>query len=149
MNLEMARRWNELVGQSDIVYYLGDFAMGDPAQWPIFCGNLNGTKILISGNHDRKPDRMRKVGFSEVYENTVVEIDGLRVWMNHYPIDNALEHRRPKPPSPYDVALCGHIHEKWRVQDGCVNVGVDVWDFRPISLSQILTARDFKKPNNH
>lgn len=29
--------------------------------------------------------------------------------------------------------LCGHIHEKWRQQQRMINVGVDVWDFAPVS----------------
>lgn len=34
MDYDMARRWNERVGPADLVYHLGDFAMGDPERWP-------------------------------------------------------------------------------------------------------------------
>jgi calcineurin-like phosphoesterase family protein len=45
----------------------------------------------------------------------------------------------------YDFALCGHVHEHWRerVQDGrrVINVGVDVWGFRPVSLEELLAGQ--------
>jgi calcineurin-like phosphoesterase family protein len=42
-----------------------------------------------------------------------------------------------------DLVLCGHIHEKWKfskTEDGTpiVNVGCDVWNFRPIKIDEIL-----------
>ncbi len=86
---------------------------------------------------------MVAVGFAEVVENVVVDVEGARVWMNHYPIDNSADHRgyiRPKAPGPYDIAVCGHIHQKWKVKERCVNVGVDVWDFKPIPLADVRAA---------
>lgn len=140
MNWAMTNIWNDVVGPRDIVYHLGDFAMGEPDDWPKFCKRLNGYKILVRGNHDRSAEKMLAVGFDEVHDNIVREIDGVRMWMNHYPLNNEDDvrgKRRPPAPSPYDIALCGHIHQHWRVKSGCVNVGVDVWGFRPISLAEI------------
>lgn len=56
--------------------------MGDSAHWHKWCGKLNGTKILIRGNHDKGHVRMREVGFAEVHENVVADIEGTRV-SNH------------------------------------------------------------------
>ena len=143
MNFEMTRRWKYIVAPRDTVYYPGDFAMGDVEACPKFCGRLHGTKNLVRGNHEKGYERMLAVGFAEVLENVVVEIDGTRVWMNHYPTDNSVDHRgyvRPNAPGPYDIAVCGHIHQKWKVKDRCVNVGVDVWDFKPISLADVRAA---------
>lgn len=143
MNYEMTRRWNTTVAPDDLVYYLGDFAMGDVEAWPGFCQRLNGTKILLRGNHDKGQEQMLEVGFTYVHENIVVDIDGQRVWMNHYPIDNTLDrrgYRRPVAPAAWDIAVCGHIHQHWKVRDNCVNVGVDVWDFKPVSLQQVRDA---------
>jgi len=43
----------------------------------------------------------------------------------------------------FKYALCGHVHEKWqikKIQDTLiVNVGVDVWNFKPISINEILS----------
>lgn len=38
------------------------------------------------------------------------------------------------------VLLHGHVHERWKVNGRQVNVGVDVWDYRPVSDAQILSA---------
>jgi len=39
--------------------------MGDSAHWHKWRGKLNGTKILIRGNHDKGHVRMREVGFAK------------------------------------------------------------------------------------
>jgi calcineurin-like phosphoesterase family protein len=39
---------------------------------------------------------------------------------------------RPGPKEPYPWLLCGHVHGAWAVEGDMINVGVDVWDFRPV-----------------
>lgn len=51
MNEEMVRRWNEVVGDEDTVYYLGDFSLAKQAV-ELFARRLNGEKHFIMGNHD-------------------------------------------------------------------------------------------------
>jgi calcineurin-like phosphoesterase family protein len=44
---------------------------------------------------------------------------------------------------PYDNGnwlLCGHVHDKWKVNGKMLNVGVDVWDFKPVSVTDIVKA---------
>src|SRR5690606_5323135 len=50
----LIRAWNEVVGNEDIVYHLGDFAFGlhDEARVRSIFARLNGRKILILGNPD-------------------------------------------------------------------------------------------------
>ncbi len=146
MNFDMIRRWNDTVSAGDIVYHLGDFAMGQPHLWAEYRRRLLGRIVLVRGNHDRNADFMRDVvGIDEVLENAVLEIDGTRCWVNHYPPEGTDWHGakkvRPHALEPYDLALCGHIHEKWKVAKGCVNVGVDQWNFRPITVEHALAAR--------
>lgn len=38
------------------------------------------------------------------------------------------------------MALHGHVHEKWRVLGRQVNVGVDVWDYRPVAEADPVTV---------
>lgn len=139
MNRELIRRWNDVVGPRDIVYHLGDFAMGSPSEWHAICKKLRGRKILVRGNHDRKTEFMREVGFDEVYDNVIITIQGVRVWMNHYPTasHDARDLKRPAPPGEYDIALCGHVHRAFEVRAGVVNVGVDVWEYAPTTLKRI------------
>ena len=40
--------------------------------------------------------------------------------------------------------LHGHVHERWKVRERMVNVGVDVWDFAPVAereLAELITQR--------
>jgi len=143
MNFHMTRRWNEVVAD-DNVWYLGDFAIGDRITWPGYLAALNGRVTLVRGNHDADPQTMLAAGFAEVCENVVVTVDGKKLWLNHFPpategadYKGRLGYVRPKPPASYDIALCGHVHEKWTVERETVNVGVDRWNYRPITLAQI------------
>jgi calcineurin-like phosphoesterase family protein len=146
MNEAMVERWNETVGDDDTVYYLGDFTLGAPETWAKYAHRLRGRKLLVPGNHDRlritNAGEKKAAGFEVLDPNIVVSVDGLNIWLNHFPLraHDRRGYSRPPAPAEYDVALCGHVHQHWRVGDGIVNVGVDVWDFRPISLTEILTA---------
>jgi calcineurin-like phosphoesterase family protein len=145
MNRELIARWNATVRPEDTVYHLGDACMGPKTEFHRFIRRLNGRKLLIAGNHDRPAAFMRACGFAEVHPQLYASVDGLRIWMAHIPIDNSLDergYRRPPATEPYDLALCGHVHQRWRVRSGCVNVGVDVWDYKPVQLDAILAARD-------
>ena len=35
------------------------------------------------------------------------------------------------------IFLCGHIHDLFKTQKNCINVGVDVWDFKPVSETEL------------
>jgi len=52
--------------------------------------------------------------------------------------------------SKYPIALVGHVHEKWKIKKWyktiIVNVGVDQWNYIPISFNEILRAiNNFKR----
>src|SRR5688572_6277487 len=53
MNAEIVKRWNLLVSPDDIVYHLGDVALGAIADSLPRVGELNGYIVLVEGNHDR------------------------------------------------------------------------------------------------
>lgn len=48
----MIARWNKVVGHDDLVYVLGDYALGDWRHGLKYLHRMAGTKILITGNHD-------------------------------------------------------------------------------------------------
>lgn len=124
--------------------------MGDPAGWPRYRAALHGRIILVRGNHDKKIDAViKRMRFEDVVENVIVEIDGVRCWLNHYPLVEDDEDReyhgkrhlvRPEAPGEFDLALCGHIYQKWTTFGGCVNVGVDRWNYTPISVADARAA---------
>jgi len=34
--------------------------------------------------------------------------------------------------------LCGHVHDKWKTMHKMINVGVDAWNFQPVSEVEIV-----------
>lgn len=54
MNEYIVNKWNSVVTKDDIVYHLGDVGFGSTDELKELVGRLNGTKILIRGNHDYK-----------------------------------------------------------------------------------------------
>lgn len=72
MNEELIKRWNEVVRNQDTVFILGDFAFGKNAISQI-APRLNGTKILIKGNHDTYPNEYyRNCGFKEAIDYPIL-----------------------------------------------------------------------------
>lgn len=71
MNEAMVANWNRAVAPEDSVWVIGDFgANGREAD---FLARLNGTKYLVKGNHDTRPNgHYRAAGFAEVYDRPVI-----------------------------------------------------------------------------
>ncbi len=53
MDKVMVEKWNKKVGKDDLVIHLGDFALGTKEKVKETREKLNGTIILIKGNHDK------------------------------------------------------------------------------------------------
>lgn len=163
MNEELVARHNAAVGPDDTVYHLGDFAMDDRLVDRIL-PRLHGTHHLIPGNHDRCHSSHRRhqrdlrrylaAGFVTVQERVVFDLDRIgQVMLCHLPLrgrDRSDEIRRPKydtfrplstdlfDASPVaDILLHGHVHERWRRNGAMINVGVDVWNYTPVSAVRL------------
>lgn len=95
---------------------------------------LNGRKILIAGNHDLKLLPLLREFFEEVHDHRLeLSVDGLTLILDHYPL---LEWGRFFRGS---IHLHGHCHGRLSVnRHGYrIDVGVDAWNFTPVSLAQI------------
>lgn len=146
MNEAMIQKWNAVVGPGDTVYHLGDFSMG-PKENVNLRKRLNGKVILVKGNHDKKDEVHLAAGFDEIHRRLEIEVDGYKLYLAHIPMHlDAGERYYPAdlkttPPIYYDYFLCGHVHTSWKRNGKTINVGVDVSDFKPLTLSELL-ARD-------
>jgi calcineurin-like phosphoesterase family protein len=129
MDYQLIERHNEVVAPEDVVYFVGDFTMsGNPDYIESLLRRLNGFKHLILGNHDRlKPFTYVDLGFTTVH--TALEIHtpfDKRVILAHDPAVSAVDR---------DARfLCGHVHDLFLTCYNVVNVGVDIWHYRPIKL---------------
>ncbi len=156
MDEGLVARWNEVVADDDEVWVLGDVAMGPIGASLAQVSRLAGRKVLVAGNHDRcwfghgpkaEPwvERYLDAGFAEVLQGVVpVAIGGLEALACHFPYEGDSHDRdRYTAHRPVDTGLPllhGHVHTTWQVQHRQVNVGVDVWDWRPVSDDQIVAA---------
>ncbi len=147
----MISNWNDVVSSDDEVYFLGDFSL-DFRRVRQVVPLLKGTIHLVSGNHDLCHSsnqgsgaylrRYLDAGFSDISESIYVNIGEQRVLCHHMPYFELgdLDRRFPefKPHDDGGWLLHGHVHERWKVKGRQINVGVDVWDFYPVSVDEIV-----------
>lgn len=88
MNEEMIREWNEIVQPEDLTYILGDVAFCNAQTATAYLRRMNGRKILIKGNHDRKlvQDKAFCNEFESIHDYLDINYDGHKIVMFHYPI---------------------------------------------------------------
>jgi len=140
MDRQLIFNHNQVVKEEDTVYHIGDFAWGT-ASYKIenILSRMNGTHHLILGNHDLlRPFTYVNCGFTSVHTSLTLTFDDVLLVLAH-------------DPSVSQVAvnimfLCGHIHRLFNVQGNCLNVGIDIWEYLPVSLDMVLTiAKEFYK----
>ena len=134
----MVRAWNERVRPDDKVYHLGDVAIARKALKIL--GRLNGTKVLIRGNHDIFKLKDYTEYFRDVRGYHVM--DGMV--LSHIPV-------HPESMGRFGVNIHGHLHYRRVMQDfGKLNglpavidnryhcVCVEHTDYAPILLEDVL-----------
>ena len=138
MNEAMVKEWNDLIAPEDTVYILGDVAFMSGSDAGRTVMRLNGTKILVEGNHDRKTlqDVTFRNAFAEVHKYLDVNYNGTKVVMFHYPIAEWDQMHRGA------VHLHGHLHggisgmEKYR----CRDMGMDATGMIAITMEAAIAS---------
>jgi calcineurin-like phosphoesterase family protein len=143
MNECMIERWNSVVGKDDIVYHIGDFAMGNKDLAPEIVRRLNGYKVIIAGNHDPSHSKLLSWGFKEVHKQLDLMDGGVKLFLRHAPPKEAYTGDHTGKTAQHfgyeaDYFLHGHVHELWKRRGPFINVGVDVRDFYPRTLDELL-----------
>lgn len=131
MNAAMIARWNETVGPDDEVWHLGDFALKTRAAGAAaLLHALNGRKHLVRGNNDLA-DIAELPEWASSQSYIEIEADGCRAVLCHYAFRtwNAMKKGA--------LNLHGHSHGRLKPLPRQADVGVDVWNFRPIRLAQL------------
>ena len=149
MNEELVLRWNATVRPGDVVYHLGDLCMGKWAGW---VARLNGRKVWVQGNHDK---RRQYKECATVEEFMMVTCGGKRVLMYHYPLWKESEYMSAPQHINEQLALCdvllyGHTHDKPEPDrpGWARRVCVEDWDYRPIALETLVAGMDSRHANN-
>lgn len=141
MNQILIQNYNAVVHKNDMVYILGDISHHLPMESANeLIGKLNGKKILVKGNHDKKYDSEL---FEEMCDFKTVSLNGMYFALMHYPM---LSWSKKNSGS---IQLHGHMHARgeYNLQnkaDGIrrYDVGVDANNYYPVSVKQIVEFFD-------
>ncbi|MGB8289622.1 hypothetical protein ELI48_02320 [Rhizobium ruizarguesonis] len=136
----MVSRWNEVASDNDLVYHLGDFALGlqDAARVMSIFNRLRGRKILITGNHDLRRGELHPTLAALAWDRPPVAAlettdGGNRVYLSHYA-------HRSWPAAHYgSYHFYGHSHGNLQSCGRSRDVGVDLLDvdFTPRSFHEL------------
>jgi len=132
MNEALIRRWNDCVKPEDEVYHLGDVSFVNQEWTGSILRKLNGNIYHIAGNHDKKLKTDRFAWSRDEFQGHFEEA-GASVYMSHHYHDDWPDK---------DIGawhLHGHAHGNLPYVPGSrrLDVGVDVWNFRPVSILQV------------
>lgn len=149
MNEIIINNWNEMVREDDLVIHLGDFIFAGGNRLEEIVNRLNGYKILLKGNHDRKSNNyFIKRGFFHCEYNMIID----DIMLGHYPIYEIPPEKSNKQSSIYNKYIDkikrnniknivhGHIHNNLTSLDNSYNqfnVSCCVHDYKPIKFETI------------
>jgi len=132
MNDLILRNIRETVTDNDDFYILGDFAFGNNIdKISSQLDQIPGRKHLIIGNHD-SPEVINLPQWESTHD--ILEmIDGnTKLVLCHYPMISWNKIGKGA------INVFGHVHNNWRGSSQSVNVGVDVFNFKPVTISEIV-----------
>lgn len=131
----LVARWNETVSPDDEIWHLGDFASGRrPERIGELLRTLHGRKHLVIGNNDGAAT-IGEPGWQSVQHYAELTIDETALVLCHYPFRTWNRMGRGA------VNLHGHSHGRLKPLPRQYDVGVDIWDYRPVTLATILASR--------
>lgn len=163
MTHELITRHNAVVPDHGMTIHLGDYSC---AEWRMALEALKqmrGRHILIAGNHDKPAPQMPnawkyqrlylEAGFEAVLPQMQFRLPGARkamakrdVTLSHFPYRaDHKDYMRYPAQRPVDMGgwvVHGHVHGLYKVRDRGVNVGVDVWDYTPVSARTVAQLID-------
>ena len=139
----LIENWNKKVPKGSTVYHAGDFAMTWKKQEVTkvnkLLSRLNGTIHLILGNHDR--DAVKNAKFAWIGDYKSIKVGDQKIVIFHYCIRSWHHSHRGS------WMLFGHSHGNLSVEGcgKCIDVGVDCWDYAPVSFDEIVSAMHKKE----
>lgn len=153
----LIKYWNDAVSNEDEVYILGDVSWYNARKTIEILNQLNGQKHLVIGNHDNiilKNSQCRSFfeTISPYVEKEILLNNGekRKVIMSHYFIPLYNGHYKKS------IMLHGHSHTTEECQEELkiakelnkqgftneiYNVGCMHWDYRPMSLDELIKNR--------
>jgi calcineurin-like phosphoesterase family protein len=161
MHRVLINNYNSSVKENDICYFLGDVGF-DRASTGEVISKLNGTKVVIVGNHDFGYNALYDLGFDIVLHQATLFLGKNKITLSHCPLMGVYredtegmigaikgsnwhgehKHQRFSVKDEGQFHLHGHIHspnrgKSTKILDRQFDVGVPANNYRPVSLSAI------------
>ncbi len=151
MNEMLITNWNRKVGNEDEVYIIGDLAYRSSRPVKEYLDRLNGRKHFIIGNHDLWLKNFPSACdyFLSVDHMRVIEMNGMRITLCHYPLFEWNGSRRALHQDKSKSWLIhGHLHNRTEADafryikaklPCALNAGVDINHFEPVTFTELIS----------
>lgn len=162
MHSELIRRFNNTVPVDGLTYFLGDVQTHSTELTKSVLSQMNGTKVLVVGNHDKNYNSCYNAGFDVVLHQATVYIQNERVTMSHCPLTGTFRENtegmkgstedenwhgekrnaRFSVPDEGQFHLHGHIHspnggKSTKILGRQFDVGVPANKYAPVHINAI------------
>lgn len=131
MDEALINNWNSVVSKEDKIYHLGDVGFKSFSKLAYIFSRLNGTKVLIKGNHDN----FKLSQYSQLFKDVRGSHQLAGCLLTHIPI-------HPDSLSRWSANIHGHIHTEVIKDSRYFNVSVENIGYTPIALENILNELD-------
>ena len=143
MDKALIDNWNGCVGHDDTIYVLGDFTLSGPSKAVEYLKQLKGHIKVLPGSHDHRwvkrfPSVLsqsgHKVELMPPLMSIEVPIDGNKqvIVLCHYALRTWDRQHHGA------WALFAHSHGTLPPYSRSFDVGVDCWNYRPVSLDDVI-----------
>lgn len=126
MNNSLIKNWNSVVSNEDVVFHLGDFGFGSKDQLSPIIKSLNGTIVMLHGNH-KSLSTAQWNSFGVKVCNDPIKLSN-DIYLSHRPM-NLLNNNMWN--------IHGHIHQEV-LKGNYINVSVEQTNYSPILLYNLI-----------
>ena len=138
----LMENWNSAVKPEDKIYHLGDLGFSNSTHLLRICSSLNGTKILIKGNHDQ----LKLSQYAQVFKDVRAYHTLDKILLAHIPV-------HPGSLGRWKGQIHGHLHankvelSKHHPDPRYYNVSVEQINYTPIDFEEVNEYfSKFKRP---
>lgn len=125
-DLALIDNWNSVVKPEDKVYHLGDVGLSDSTHLLRVMQSLNGTKVLIKGNHDN----LKLYQYAQVFKDVRAYHSLNGIFLAHIPI-------HPASLGRWKGQAHGHLHDRVVEDKLYFNVAVEHTNYTPIDFEEV------------
>ena len=165
MHDTLIKNFNHNVPKHGITYFLGDMGLCSHGLLREVITQLNGTKIIVMGNHDKGMNSLYEAGFDVVMYKAQIMVGKQIVTMSHCPLFGVFRedtsgmrgsdgtenwHGENKHENKFSFPdfgqfhLHGHIHSRGEKENGKKVISDRQWDisvpgnnYKPVTISQV------------